>query len=160
MLKPIASGQMPGSNEGYVIRPELAELTARVWHIGTTRETFPMLKFDARLAPNSVDNRDLAETLRPFEAVLRRFAIYLEHNRARTGMPDWSVGSFAIDTRSASLFLYGLLDQRVGPVLGALMGAPNGRIDLSINLIPTQTDSDRLQFAVSDYDLGVKSRIT
>jgi len=160
MLKPIASGQMPGSNDGYVIRPELLEYAARIWQIGTTRETFPMLKFDARLAPNAVENRDLAATLSPFEAPLRRCAIYLEHNRTRDGMPDWSTGTLIVDAKSASLFLYGLLDQRVGPVIGALMGAPTGRIDLTVNLIPTLVDPTRLRFEVTDFDLGVKSRIT
>ncbi len=160
MLRPIASGQVPGSNDGYVIRPELVEYTARIWQIGTTRETFPMLKFDARLSPNSVENRDLAAGLASFEAPLRRFAIYLEHNRARDGMPDWSAGTLVIDSKSASLFLYGLLDQRVGPVIGALMGAPTGRIDISINVIPTRVEPAHLRFEVTDYDLGVKSRIT
>ena len=160
MLKVIGPAEVPGSNDGYVIRPELLECVARIWQIGTTRETIPMLKLDARLSPGTIENRTLGTALRPFDGALRKLAIYLEHNRARTGMPDWSVGDLTVDAESASLFLYGLFDHRIAPVIGALMGAPNGRIDLSINIIPTEVEAARLRFAVTDFDLGVKSRIT
>jgi hypothetical protein len=160
MLKAIGPAEVPGSNDGYVVRPELLECVARIWQIGTTRETIPMLKLDARLTPATIESRTLATALRPFDGAVRKLAIYLEHNRKRTGMPDWSVGDLTIDTESASLFLDGLFDHRIGPVIGALMGTPNGRIDLSVNIIPTSIEAARLQFAVTDFDLGVKSRIS
>jgi hypothetical protein len=160
MLKVTGPTAIPGSDDGYLIRPELMEYIARIWQIGMTRETVPMLKLESRLAPNSIEDRTLAATLQPFDHALRKFTIYLEHTRPRTGMPDWSVGSMSVDGKGASVFLYGVLDHRIGPVVATLMSTSNARFDIAINLIPVRVDSDQLRFEVSDYDLGVKSRIS
>ena len=160
MLKVTGPNAMPGSDDGYLIRPELTEYAARIWHVGTSKQTLPMMKLESRLILGSIENRALAAALQPFDQALRQFTIYLEHARPRTAMPDWSVGSMIIDGKSASVFLYGVLEHRIGPVIAMLMTTSNARFDIAINLIPVRVDSDQLRFEVTDYDLGVKSRIS
>ncbi|MCC7250616.1 hypothetical protein [Hyphomicrobium sp.] len=149
----------PGNKEISVLRPQLSGWVARLWQIGTTNESVPMLKLSGSIDPRRIENRDLAETLRPVEAGLRNVSVYLEHTQTEFGAP-WSVGLGAVDQQSSSFFLGKFMTSRIGPVIGALIGGSTGRVDLSIGVVPIEVSGSRVRFLVTDYDIGAVGRLS
>lgn len=149
----------PGNAEISVLRPQLSSWVARLWQIGTTNEQVPMLKLAGSIDPRRIENRDLAERLRSFEAGLRSVNVYLEHAQTEFGAP-WSVGFGTVDAQSASFFLDKFMESRIGSVIGTLIGGSTGTVDLTLGVVLSEASASRVRFLVTDYDIGVVGRLS
>jgi hypothetical protein len=101
-----------------------------------------------------VENRALQDALRPYAAQLQKIAIYVLHPEESQRLASWAVGRFDVDQKSAYTFFHDFL------------GAPNGMLmlnlmqtDIIISVVPMLVEPQRLSFAVSDYDFGLRGRI-
>jgi len=133
-MAPYTASTPPRNSDIAILRPQLSSWTARLWQIGTTNESFPMLKLGGGIELRRIEDRQLADTLRPFESGLRNVACYLEHTQSDFG-PAWSIGTGTIDAKNADFFLGKLMDNRIGPVIGAVIGGSTGRVDLTMGVV-------------------------
>ena len=93
-MAPYTASTPPRNSDIAILRPQLSSWTARLWQIGTTNESFPMLKLGGGIELRRIEDRQLADTLRPFESGLRKTVRwYLDHQ-------DWAQDVMSGEYRS------------------------------------------------------------
>lgn len=157
-LKPYTGSHSPPQSAALLVQPKLLSWTARVWRESPGRAV-PMFKIEAELRPGDVADRALSEALRPFATQLQKIAIYLLHPEETQRLADWAVGRFDVDSKSAYVFFHDFLRASNGALMLSLMQTAGAASELVMNLVPVRIEPERLDFAITDYDLGIHNRI-
>jgi hypothetical protein len=141
------------------LKPKLRSWTGRVWR--STPTSFQlMLKLDASVAISDIENAELRATLSPFAAELASFALYLDYTDENHLPLSWAVGAFYVDReKHAFMRFYDFLESVPAHVLVPLLPAAGAQSDLILSIIPYVLETNRLIFAITDYDLGFHNRI-
>jgi hypothetical protein len=144
----------PQQERTAALKPELRSWTGRIWR--ATPESFQlMLKLDASVAVSEIGHADLRAALTPFAAELSSFALYLDHTH-QNHLP----GSFNVEHGNHTFMrFYDFLDTVPAHALIPLLPAAGAQSDLILSVIPYSLETNRLIFAVADYDLGFHNRI-
>ncbi|MEO8459029.1 MAG: hypothetical protein ABI451_00735 [Dokdonella sp.] len=157
-LESYAGVEEPSQDKRLLLKPRLVSWTSRLWRESPGR-TIPLFKLEARVDPRDVDDRDLAEALRPFAGSLQKIAIYLLHTEEIKRHAAWAVGRFDIDAKGASMFFHDFLGAANGMLMLELMQTASTVTDLVMSVVPVRIEPANLCFAISDYDLGIHNRI-
>ena len=141
------------------LKPKLRSWTGRVWR--ATPASFQlMLKLDASLAISEIDDADLRAALLPHAAELSSFALYLDYTDENHLPLSWAVGAFHVERgKHAFMRFYDFLESVPSHVLVPLLPAAGAQSDLILSVIPYSLETNRLIFAITDYDLGFHNRI-
>ena len=119
-----------------------------------------MLKLDASLGVSEIEDGDLRATLTPFAADLTSFPLYLDYTDENHLPLSWAVGAFHIERgKHAFMRFYDFLESVPSHVLVPLLPAAGAQSDLVLSVIPYSLETNRLIFAITDYDLGFHNRI-
>ena len=148
----------PPQEKALALKPRFVSWTSRVWRESPGR-TIPLFKLEARLDPHDIEDRALADALRPFAAQLQKIAIYLLHPEESQRLAPWAVGRFDVDAKSAYMFFHDFLGAPNGMLMLNLMQTAGAAIDMIMSVVPMRVGADTLQFAVTDYDFGIHKRI-
>jgi len=157
-LEPYTGGETPPQHKAPGIKPRLTAWTARVWRESPVR-AFPMFKLEARLESRDIDDRKLAQALRPFASQLQKIAIYLVHTEEVGRLASWAVGRFDIDTKGACMFFHDFLGAQNGMQMLDLMQTAGAGADIVMGVVPIKVESELMRFAITEYDLGIHNRI-
>jgi hypothetical protein len=157
-LSPYTGSEPPPPEKRLAIKPKLVSWTSRIWRESRPR-SMPLFKLEARLDPRDVEDRALADALRPFSAQLQKIAIYLVYAEETAFLASWEVGRFDVDRKSGWMFFHDFLAAPNGTLMLNLMQTAGAQTDIIISLVPIRLESDKLQFAVADYDFGIHGRI-
>jgi hypothetical protein len=159
MLETYRDKEAPPQSRTPALKPRLRSWTGRVWR--STPTSFQlMLKLDASLAISEIENADLRATLAPFAAELASFALYLDYTDENHLPLSWAVGAFYIDReKHAFMRFYDFLESVPAHVLVPLLPAAGAQSDLILSVVPYVLETNRLIFAIADYDLGLHNRI-
>jgi len=119
-----------------------------------------MLKLDASLAVSEIEDADLRAALSPHIAELSSFALYLDYTDENHLPLPWAVGAFHVERgKHAFMRFYDFLETVPAHVLVTLLPAAGAQSDLILSVIPYSLETNRLIFAIADYDLGFHNRI-
>ena len=119
-----------------------------------------MLKLDASLSVSEIEDADLRAALSPYIAELSSFALYLDYTDENHLPLSWAVGAFYVERgKHAFMRFYDFLDTVPAHVLVPLLPAAGAQSDLILSVIPYRLETNRLIFAITDYDLGFHNRI-
>ena len=111
---------------------------------------------DASLAVSEIEDADLRAALSPHIAELSSFALYLDYTDENHLPLPWAVGAFYVEGgKHAFMRFYDFLDTVPAHVLVPLLPAAGAQSDLILSVIPYVLETNRLIFAISDYDLGL-----
>lgn len=157
-LAPYTGGATPPKAKAPALKPRLVGWTSRVWRESPGRSV-PLFKLEARLEPRDVEDRALAQALRPFSGPLQKVAIYLVHPEDIGRLAPWAVGRFDIDANNASMFFHDFLHAPNGELMLALMQTAGAATDIVMGVMPIMVERERLAFAITEYDLGIHNRI-
>jgi len=159
MLEAYRDKEAPPQSRTPALKPRLRSWTGRVWR--STPTSFQlMLKLDASLAISEIENADLRATLAPIAAELASFALYLDYTDENHLPLSWAVGAFYIDReKHAFMRFYDFLESVPAHVLVPLLPAAGAQSDLILSVVPYVLETNRLIFAIADYDLGFHNRI-
>jgi hypothetical protein len=159
MLETYRDNEAPPQSRTPALKPRLRSWTGRVWR--STPTSFQlMLKLDASLAMSEIEDTDLRAALSPYAADLTSFALYLDHTRENHLPVSWAVGAFYVERgKSAFTRFYDFLESVPAHVLVPLLPAAGAQSDLILSVIPYSLETNRLIFAIADYDLGFHNRI-
>ena len=73
---------------------------------------------------------------------------------------SWAVGAFYVERgKNAFMRFYDFLESVPAHVLVPLLPAAGAQSDLILSVIPYSLETNRLIFAIADYDLGFHNRI-
>jgi hypothetical protein len=159
MLETYRDNDPPPQKRTLVLKPKLRSWTGRIWRSTPTAFQL-MLKLDASLAISDVEDADLRATLSPHIAELSSFALYLDYTDENHIPLSWAVGGFHVDRgEHAFMRFYDFLDTVPAQVLVPLLPAAGAQSDLILSVIPYVLETNRLIFAITDYDLGFHNRI-
>ncbi len=115
---------------------------------------------DASIAVSDIDDADLQAALTPHIAELSSFALYLDYTDENHLPLSWAVGAFYVDReKHAFMRFYDFLESVPAHVLVPLLPAAGAQSDLILSIIPYVLETNRLIFAITDYDLGFHNRI-
>ena len=159
MLETYRDNAAPPQKRTLALKPKLRSWTGRVWR--STPTSFQlMLKLDASIAVSDIDDADLQAALTPHIAELSSFALYLDYTDENYLPLSWAVGGFYIDReKHAFMRFYDFLESVPAHVLVPLLPAAGAQSDLILSVIPYVLETNRLIFAITDYDLGFHNRI-
>lgn len=159
MLETYRASEAPPQSRTPALKPRLRSWTGRVWR--ATPQSFQlMLKLDASLAISEIEDTDLRATLAPFAADLTSFPLYLDYTDENHLPLSWAVGAFHVERgKSAFMRFYDFLETVPAHVLVTLLPAAGAQSDLILSVIPYSLETNRLVFAIADYDLGFHNRI-
>ena len=159
MLETYRDKEAPPQSRTPALKPRLRSWTARVWR--STPDTFQlMLKLDASVAVSEIEDADLRAMLAPFAAELSSFALYLDYTDENHLPLSWAVGSFNVEHGNHTFMrFYDFLDTVPAHALIPLLPAAGAQSDLILSVIPYSLETNRLIFAIADYDLGFHNRI-
>ena len=159
MLETYRDNAAPPQKRTLALKPKLRSWTGRVWR--STPTSFQlMLKLDASIAVSDIDDADLQAALTPHIAELSSFALYLDYTDENYLPLSWAVGAFYIDReKHAFMRFYDFLESVPAHVLVPLLPAAGAQSDLILSVIPYVLETNRLIFAITDYDLGFHNRI-
>ena len=159
MLETYRDNAAPPQKRTLALKPKLRSWTGRVWR--STPTSFQlMLKLDASIAVSDIDDADLQAALTPHIAELSSFALYLDYTDENHLPLSWAVGAFYIDReKHAFMRFYDFLESVPAHVLVPLLPAAGAQSDLILSVIPYVLETNRLIFAITDYDLGFHNRI-
>ena len=159
MLETYREQDAPPQSRTPALKPRLRSWTGRVWR--STPTSFQlMLKLDASLAISEIEDRDLRAVLSPFTAELSSFALYLDYTDENHLPLSWAVGAFYVDReKHAFMRFYDFLESVPAHALVPLLPAAGAQSDLILSVIPYVLETNRLIFAITDYDLGFHNRI-
>jgi hypothetical protein len=159
MLETYRDNAAPPQKRTLAQKPKLRSWTGRVWR--STPTSFQlMLKLDASMAVSDIDDADLQAALTPHIAELSSFALYLDYTDENYLPLSWAVGAFYIDReKHAFMRFYDFLESVPAHVLVPLLPAAGAQSDLILSVIPYVLETNRLIFAITDYDLGFHNRI-
>lgn len=157
-LEPYTGGETPPTHKVPGIKPRLTSWTSRIWRESPGR-TIPMFKLEARLDPRDVEDRELAQALRPFAGQLQKIAMYLVHTEEIGRLASWAVGRFDIDAKGAHMFFHDFLGAPNGMLMLNLMQSAGTSADLVMGVVPMKVEAGLVRLAITEYDLGIHSRI-
>ena len=159
MLETYRDNEAPPQSRTPALKPRLRSWTGRVWR--STPTSFQlMLKLDASLAISEIEDTDLRAALSPFAADLTSFPLYLDYTDENQLPVSWAVGAFHVERgKSAFMRFYDFLETVPAHVLVPLLPAAGAQSDLILSVIPYSLETNRLIFAIADYDLGFHNRI-
>jgi hypothetical protein len=129
---------------------------ARIWRAFDNSVTV-MLRLDTPVNMRELAGKPGADLLLPFQASLRSLVVYLERGASVPLPLSWSVGRFTAERDRSSIFLHRVLDDPFGAAIATMFRAAETQADLTLSLALYEAQSDRLVFAVRDYDIGVGS---
>jgi hypothetical protein len=75
-LTPYTATETPPQEKVLALKPKPLAWTSRVWRESPGRAV-PLFKIDVRIEPRDIEDKALAQALRPFAAQLDKIAIYL-----------------------------------------------------------------------------------
>ena len=102
----------------------------------------------------------ICAALSPHIAELSSFALYLDYTDENHLPLPWAVGAFYVEGgKHAFMRFYDFLDTVPAHVLVPLLPAAGAQSDLILSVIPYVLETNRLIFAITDYDLGFHNRI-
>jgi hypothetical protein len=149
----------PPQSRTPALKPRLRSWTGRVWRATPTSFQL-MLKLDASVMISDIDDTDLRSMLSPFASELSSFAIYLDYTDENHLPLPWAVGVLDIERgKHAFMRFYDFLDTVPSHVLVPLLPAAGAQSDLILSVIPYSLETNRLIFAITDYDLGFHNRV-
>jgi len=125
----------------------------RMWRAFDNSVT-TMVRLNAEVRPQDIDNFDLRELLTPFAVGLHRMPIYLQRGTAAALPLPWSMGRLTIERERPCAFLHRVLDDPIGMLLAGLFRAGETQADVTLSILPYDIGSERIEFAVRDYDIG------
>jgi hypothetical protein len=159
MLETYRAAEAPPQSRTLALKPRLRSWTGRVWR--ATPASFQlMLKLDASLGISEIEDGDLRAALSPFAADLTSFPLYLDYTDENHLPLSWAVGAFHIERgKHAFMRFYDFLESVPSHVLVPLLPAAGAQSDLVLSIIPYSLETNRLIFAITDYDLGFHNRI-
>ncbi|HET6321641.1 MAG TPA: hypothetical protein VFF87_06280 [Hyphomicrobium sp.] len=157
-LAPYTKTEPPSADKLPVITPRAISWTSRVWR-HSRAGVVPLFKIDLALDIAAVEDRALQEALRPFEAQLQRFALYILHPEESKPLAPWAVGRLDVDEKSAYIFLHDFLAAPNGMLMLNLLQAQGAATEFILSLVPMTVERNRILFAIPDYDLGVRAPI-
>jgi hypothetical protein len=159
MLESYRDADAPPQSRTPALKPKLRSWTSRVWR--STPTSFQlMLKLDASLSLSEIEDTALRAALSPFAADLTSFPIYLDYTHENHLPVSWAVGAFYVEQgKSAFMRFYDFLESVPAHVLVPLLPAAGAQSDLILSVIPYSVETNRLIFAIADYDLGFHNRI-
>ena len=139
--------ETPPQDKVLALKPKPLAWTSRVWRESPGR-TIPLFKIDVRIEPREIEDKALAQALRPFAAQLDKIAIYLLH-------PGGDAAAGAVGGRPFRRRPQGGLHvlprlprcaQRVGLML-SLMQTAGASTDLFLSVVPfrVEAEEDRLR---------------
>jgi hypothetical protein len=148
----------PAQDKSLAIKPRLTAWTSRIWRESPGRP-IPLFKIEARLEIRDIENRALAEAMRPHATVLQKIAIYVLHTEETPRLAPWAVGRFDIDAKSAYIFFHDFLAAPNGMLMLNLMQTSGAASDIILSVVARTIEPQRLSFAITDYDFGLHARI-
>lgn len=148
----------PPQEKLLALKPRLTAWTSRVIR-QTPGRADPLFKLDARVELHDIDNKALAETLRPYAGQLQKLTIYLLYPYETPRLAPWAVGRFDLDAKSAYMFFHDFAGAPNGNLMLNLMQTAGTGTDLYMSVTLMKNEGGKLAFAVSEYDLGVHNRI-
>jgi hypothetical protein len=159
MLETYRDSDAPPQLRTPALKPKLRSWTGRVWR--STPTSFQlMLKLDASLSLSEIEDTGLRAALSPFAADLTSFPIYLDYTHENHVPVSWAVGAFYVEQgKNAFMRFYDFLESVPAHVLVPLLPAAGAQSDLILSVIPYSVETNRLIFAIADYDLGFHNRI-
>jgi hypothetical protein len=157
-LETYSGKDAPPQTKALALKPRLVAWTSRVWRESPER-AIPLFKLEARLELRDVEDKALAEALRPFASQLQKIAIYLLHPEETPRLESWAVGRFDLDAKAAYMFFHDFLAAPNGMLMLDLMQTAGAATDIIISVVPMKIASGELLFAVADYDFGIHNRI-
>ena len=144
----------PPQQRTLALKPKLRSWTGRIWR--ATPSSFQlMLKLDASLVVFEIEDADLRAALSPHIAELSSFALYLDYTDENHLPLPWAVGAFYVEGGKHAFMRYTV----PAHVLVPLLPAAGAQSDLILSVIPYVLETNRLIFAITDYDLGFHNRI-
>jgi hypothetical protein len=155
MLETYRDKEPPPQSRIPALKPRLGSWTGRVWR--STLTSFQlMLKLDASLAISEIEDTELRATLAPYAADLTSFLLYLDYTNENHLPMSWAVGAFYVErVKNAFTRFYDFLESVPAHVLEPLLPATGAHSDfILLSVIPYSLETNRLIFAVADYDLG------
>ena len=152
-IAPYRDAAVPASDRCFKLELKPSDWKVRMWRAFDNSVT-PMVRLDAELRPQDIENHDLRDLLTPFAVGLHRVPIYLERGAAAPLPLAWSMGRLTIEREHPCVFLHRVLDDPVGMLLSGLFRAGEARADVTLSLSPYEIGRDRIEFAVRDYDIG------
>jgi len=149
----------PAQSKTPALRPKLRSWTGRIWR--ATPSSFQlMLKLDASISVSEIEDADLRAALSPHVAELSSFALYLDYTDENHLPLSWAVGAFHVERgKHAFMRFYDFLGTVPAQVLVPLLPAAGAQSDLILSVIPYVLETNRMVFAITDYDLGFHNRI-
>ena len=159
MLETYRGAGPPPQSRTPALKPRLRSWTGRVWR--ATPQSFQlMLKLDASVKVSEIEDQDLRATLSPFASELTSFPLYLDYTGENHLPLSWAVGAFHVERgKHAFMRFYDFLETAPAHVLVPLLPAAGAQSDLILSVIPYSLETNRLIFAIADYDLGFHNRI-
>ena len=159
MLETYRGAEPPPQTRTPALKPKLRSRTRRVWR--SSPDTFQlMLKLDASVTMSEIEDPDLRSTLAPFAAELTSFPLYLDYTNENHLPLPWAVG--VLDVQHGKTAFARFYDSRETPpahVLVPLLPQAGAQSDLVLSVVPHGLETNRLIFAITDYDLGFHNRI-
>jgi hypothetical protein len=159
MLETYRDQEAPPQSRTPALKPRLRSWTGRVWRATPTSFQL-MLKLDASLLVSEVEDSDLRATLALFAADLTSFPLYLDYTDENHLLLSWAVGAFHVERgKHAFMRFYDFLDTVPAQVMVPLLPSAGAQSDLVLSVVPYSLETNRLIFAITDYDLGFHNRI-
>ena len=159
MLEVYRENEPPPQARTPALKPRLKSWTGRVWR-STPQSFMLMLKLDVSLTVSEIEDKDLRASLAPFVAELTSFPLYLDYTDENHLPLPWAVGAFTVEPgKHTFMRFYDFLETVPAHVLVTLLPAAGAQSDLILSVIPYSLETNRLIFAIADYDLGFHNRI-
>ena len=160
MLEAYRDSDAPPQARAPALKPKLRSWTGRVWRWARRTSFQLMLKLDASLAISEIEDAELRAALSPFAGELASFPLYLDHSEENQLPLSWAVGALQYRERQASLHaLLRFPGDAARACAGDVAAAAGAQSDLILSVIPYSVETNRLIFAIADYDLGFHNRI-
>ena len=157
-LTPYTATEAPPQDKVLALKPKPLAWTSRVWRESPGR-TIPLFKIDVHIEPREIEDKALAQALRPFAAQLDKIAIYLLHPEETQRLAPWAVGHFDVDRKAGFMFFHDFLGAPNGALMLSLMQTAGASTDLFLSVVPFRVEAEKIVFAVTGYDLGIHNRI-
>jgi hypothetical protein len=159
MLETYRAAEPPPQSRTPALKPRLRSWTGRVWRAAP--QSFQlMLKLDASVSVSEIEDGSLRALLGPFTAELLSFPVYLDYTDENHLPLAWAVGAFHVERgKTAFMRFYDFLETAPAHVLVPLLPQAGVQSDLILSVIPYSLETNRLIFAITDYDLGFHNRI-
>jgi hypothetical protein len=159
MLEVYREKVAPPQDRTPAVPPKLQSWTGRVWR--STPDTFQLLlKLDASVRPSDVEHPELRAYLTPFATELASFPLYLDYGAENRLPLSWAVRALTVEHEKHTFArFYDFLETVPAHVLLQPLPQGGAQSDFIFSVIPYILETNRLVFAITDYDLGFHNRI-